>query len=88
MKRLMTCLRCVALSLCVINSVNAAEKPNIVLLFIDDWAWNCTPIPMSDGMEQLQANINRKSDCNEDISNSDIRAALFAQYSLTASEWE
>ena len=28
-----------------------AEKPNIVLLFIDDWAWNGTPIPMRDGME-------------------------------------
>ena len=29
----------------------AEEKPNIVLLFIDDWAWNGTPIPMRDGME-------------------------------------
>ena len=29
----------------------AEEKPNIVLLFIDDWAWNGTPIPMCDGME-------------------------------------
>ena len=29
----------------------AAEKPNIVLLFIDDWAWNGTPVPMHDGME-------------------------------------
>ena len=29
----------------------ASEKPNIVLLFIDDWAWNGTPIPMRDGME-------------------------------------
>lgn len=29
----------------------AAEKPNIVLLFIDDWAWNGTPVPMNDGME-------------------------------------
>ena len=26
-------------------------KPNIVLLFIDDWAWNGTPVPMIDGME-------------------------------------
>ena len=26
------------------------EKPNIVLLFIDDWAWNGTPVPMNDGM--------------------------------------
>lgn len=25
-------------------------KPNIVLLFIDDWAWNGTPVPMADTM--------------------------------------
>ena len=30
---------------------SAADKPNIVLLFIDDWAWNGTPVPMNDGME-------------------------------------
>lgn len=30
---------------------DAAEKPNIVLLFIDDWAWNGTPVPMNDGIE-------------------------------------
>ncbi|MGB7329357.1 MAG: sulfatase-like hydrolase/transferase, partial [Rubripirellula sp.] len=29
----------------------AAEKPNVVLLFIDDWAWNGTPVPMHDGMD-------------------------------------
>ncbi len=30
----------------------AAEKqpPNIVLLFIDDWAWNGSPVPMDDAM--------------------------------------
>lgn len=26
-------------------------KPNIVLLFIDDWAWNGSPVPMEDGVE-------------------------------------
>ncbi|MGB0767379.1 MAG: sulfatase-like hydrolase/transferase, partial [Phycisphaeraceae bacterium] len=26
----------------------AAEKPNIVLLYIDDWAWNGTPVAMDD----------------------------------------
>lgn len=32
-------------------SLNAAEqKPNIVLFFIDDWAWNGTPIRMDDSM--------------------------------------
>ncbi|MEM8671684.1 MAG: sulfatase-like hydrolase/transferase [Planctomycetota bacterium] len=29
----------------------AAEKPNIVLLLIDDWAWNGTPVPMNEAME-------------------------------------
>jgi arylsulfatase A len=29
----------------------ANEKPNIVLFFIDDWAWNGTPVPMADGAE-------------------------------------
>ena len=28
----------------------AQDKPNIVLLFIDDWAWNGTPVPMDDNM--------------------------------------
>jgi arylsulfatase A len=27
------------------------EKPNIVLFFIDDWAWNGTPVQMVEGME-------------------------------------
>ncbi len=27
-----------------------AGKPNIVLLFIDDWAWNGSPVPMDDAM--------------------------------------
>lgn len=27
-----------------------AEKPNIVLLLIDDWAWNGSPVPMDDQM--------------------------------------
>jgi arylsulfatase A len=28
----------------------AQDKPNIVLLFIDDWAWNGTPVAMDDAM--------------------------------------
>lgn len=27
------------------------DKPNIVLIFVDDWAWNGTPIRMNDEME-------------------------------------
>ena len=29
----------------------AQEKPNIVMLFIDDWAWNGSPVPMDDDMQ-------------------------------------
>jgi arylsulfatase A-like enzyme len=29
----------------------AADKPNIVLLYIDDWAWNGTPVAMDDAMK-------------------------------------
>ena len=32
------------------RAAGAAEKPNIVLLFIDDWAWNGSPIAMDDSM--------------------------------------
>ncbi|MCM8538457.1 MAG: sulfatase [Lentisphaeraceae bacterium] len=31
--------------------VSAAEKPNIVLLYLDDWAWNGSPVKMNDDME-------------------------------------
>jgi arylsulfatase A-like enzyme len=30
--------------------LSAQEKPNIVLLFIDDWAWNGTPVAMDEAM--------------------------------------
>jgi arylsulfatase A-like enzyme len=33
------------------SSFAAEKKPNIVLLYIDDWAWNGTPIAMNDTME-------------------------------------
>ena len=50
MKRFVICLWCVAFSLLAIGSVNAGEKPNIVLLLIDDWAWNGSPVAMDDAM--------------------------------------
>ena len=31
----------------------AADKPNIVLLFIDDWAWNGSPVPMDDALANI-----------------------------------
>lgn len=38
------------LMLLFIAKLFAQEKPNIVLIFIDDWAWNGTPIKMDDRM--------------------------------------
>lgn len=32
------------------GKLSAHEKPNIVLLFIDDWAWNGSTVPMDDTM--------------------------------------
>ena len=33
------------------SSFAAQTRPNIVMLYIDDWAWNGTPVPMNDSME-------------------------------------
>lgn len=38
------------LLLCLFSQT-ASSKPNIVFLFIDDWAWNGTPVAMDEGME-------------------------------------
>jgi len=32
------------------NNLIAKEKPNIVMLYIDDWAWNGTPVLMNESM--------------------------------------
>ncbi len=32
-------------------SAYGAKKPNIILFYIDDWAWNGTPVAMDDSME-------------------------------------
>ena len=32
------------------GSLAAQDKPNIVLLYIDDWAWNGSPVAMQDDM--------------------------------------
>jgi arylsulfatase A len=31
-------------------SAQKNEKPNIIMIFVDDWAWNGTPVPMDDAM--------------------------------------
>lgn len=33
------------------SALFAQDRPNIVLLYIDDWAWNGTPVPMDDSMK-------------------------------------
>lgn len=41
----------VALSpLCGTQAAEPASRPNIVLLYIDDWAWNGSPVAMEDSM--------------------------------------
>ena len=39
-----------AVFLSTTSFTTAREKPNIVMLFIDDWAWNGTPVTMDDAM--------------------------------------
>lgn len=59
---------CALVLLLLAGKCGAAEKPNIVLLFIDDWAWNGTPVPMLDGMQNSRMpvlqmpNIQRLAD--------------------------
>ena len=31
--------------------LKAQEKPNIVMIFVDDWAWNGSPVAMHDSMD-------------------------------------
>ncbi|QTN32079.1 sulfatase-like hydrolase/transferase [Akkermansiaceae bacterium] len=54
----------VGLALCAAGGTNARcegtpQKPNIVLLYIDDWAWNGTPVQMDDGMPNSRMPILR-----------------------------
>ena len=37
----------------------SAPKPNIVLLYIDDWAWNGTPVAMDDAMPNSRMPVLR-----------------------------
>ncbi len=37
-------------ALCSVCRAADQQPPNIVLLFIDDWAWNGSPVPMDDAM--------------------------------------
>lgn len=46
MKQILSIILCAL----AVQTANAASKPNIVMLFIDDWAWNGTPVRMDDSM--------------------------------------
>ena len=50
MKHLSSALLGILCAFVVQIAAHAATKPNIVMLFIDDWAWNGTPVPMDDSM--------------------------------------
>ena len=39
------------LSVFAFSNLLAQEKPNIVMFYIDDWAWNGSPIVMNESME-------------------------------------
>ena len=41
----------------VASNSAAAAPPNIILLYIDDWAWNGTPVAMNDAMENSRMPI-------------------------------
>ncbi len=51
MKDLRYLIACLLVVGAVANALTAREKPNIVLLYIDDWAWNGSPVAMDDSME-------------------------------------
>ena len=42
-----------------VNSALGADRPNIVLLYIDDWAWNGTPVGMDDRMPNSRMPVLR-----------------------------
>ncbi len=41
------------------SSGPGADRPNIVLLYIDDWAWNGTPVAMDDSMDNSRMPVLR-----------------------------
>ncbi|VGO23507.1 sulfatase-like hydrolase/transferase [Pontiella sulfatireligans] len=51
MKTLNKTIMSILFGLLLSTSFAAQNKPNIVMLYIDDWAWNGSPIPMNDSME-------------------------------------
>lgn len=51
MKMIKTFTLWIAIVILAFGSLAAQEKPNIVLFYIDDWAWNGSPVPMDDSME-------------------------------------
>jgi len=54
---LLACVVVTAIFAKLMRLLNAADKPNIVLLFIDDWAWNGSPVAMDDSMDNSRMPI-------------------------------
>ncbi len=50
MKKSMMLAVLAILCICSVAAAQETAKPNIVLLLIDDWAWNGSPVPMDDQM--------------------------------------
>lgn len=50
MTRITTLTLCALFGALSAIGAEAQERPNIVLFYIDDWAWNGTPVPMDDTM--------------------------------------
>jgi len=55
MKKIQVTTSCCVLALLMVSAWSglchgAQKKPNIVLLYIDDWAWNGSPVAMDDAM--------------------------------------
>jgi len=44
-------------------SAKAAEKPNILLFYIDDWAWNGSPVAMDDQMPNSRMPVIQMPNC-------------------------
>jgi arylsulfatase A-like enzyme len=59
MKRTPMAIGLLLLAAMAANSRAAQQKPNIVFLFIDDWAWNGSPVAMDDAMENSRMPVLR-----------------------------
>ncbi|MCH7226203.1 sulfatase-like hydrolase/transferase [Haloferula sp. A504] len=55
----MVCLASLAAGAATARCEAPPQRPNIILLYIDDWAWNGTPVAMDDGMPNSRMPVLR-----------------------------